>query len=285
MRILVTGAKGMLGSDLIPILQEQHHAVFLTDIEELDITRLEDVRKYVKKEKPEVIINCAAYTQVDNAEAEREQAFLLNASAVRNLALVSREQVIDLCHISTDYIFNGEKKSPYVPDDTPDPINVYGDSKLAGEKYIKELCRTYYIIRTSWLYGKNGPNFVHTMIKLAQSQPEIRVVHDQIGSPTWTVTLAGVIAQLIITKRYGVYHATDETYHKGISWYQFAQEIISTTGLPATLIPITTEQFPRPARRPKNSVLDVSSIKSILSHPLPSWQESLSCFLRTLKSL
>lgn len=282
MLILVCGAKGMLGTDLIPILKKQNHEIILTDIEELDITNLNKVEILVQTIKPAMIINCAGYTQVDKAETEQDKAFLINETGTRNLAQVSKDFSIDLCHISTDYIFNGQKETAYLPDDPPDPLNFYGRSKLAGENHIRQLCNTYYIIRTSWLYGKQGQNFVRTILRLADSSPEVRVVNDQFGLPTWTVTLSHIIAELITTKRYGIYHASDDTHNKGISWFQFAQEIIFQSHRTTAIIPITSDQYPCLARRPKNSVLDLSLIKSCLTRPIPCWKESLALFLKSI---
>jgi len=267
----------MLGADLVCILEEKGHEVFATDIEELDITKIDFLRKKIEDIWPDTVINCAAYTDVDKAEEEPERAFLVNGLGVQNLALVCKDLDIDLCHISTDYVFDGTKDGAYTPDDPPNPINTYGKSKLAGEKYIQELLKKFYIIRSSWLYGKYGKNFIYTVLELARKQKELRVVDDQFGSPTWTVTLARVIADIVETKKYGIYHVTDWT-DNGISWYQFAEEIVRQAGLSVKIIPIKTEEFPRPAPRPKNSVLDLTMVKLLLNESLPSWKESLQKF-------
>ena len=279
MRILVTGARGMLGTDLVCILEEKEHEVFATDIDELDITQLDFLRKMTEEISPDIIINCAAYTDVDKAEEEPDKAFLINGIGVQNLALVCKDLDIDLCHISTDYVFDGTKEEPYTPNDVPCPLNTYGKSKLAGEKYIQEILSKFYIIRTSWLYGKYGKNFVYTILNLAKKQKKLKVVNDQIGSPTWTMTLAQVIAKIIPTHKYGLYHATDKT-ESGISWYEFAKEIVRLSGLKSEVIPVKTEEFPRPAKRPTNSVLDSATIELILDENLPSWEQSLQKFLK-----
>jgi len=190
---------------------------------------------------------------------------------------VCREFGIDLCHLSTDYVFNGEKKGPYAPADKPDPINTYGASKLAGEKAIQQICDRFYIVRTSWLYGKNGKNFVNTILDLAKSQDLIKVVDDQTGSPTWTVSLARVLAKIIRTGKFGIYHVTDET-EGGISWYQFAKEIVKLADLKSEVIPIKTEEYPQLAKRPKNSTLELTLVKLVLNEDLPSWGDSLRNF-------
>ncbi len=282
MNILVTGAKGMLGKDLSSVLKKANHDVLETDIEELDITQIDKVYEIVKTLKPEIIINCAAYTQVDKAEQEPEKAFLTNGAGVQNLALVCKDFSIDLLHISTDYVFDGEKKRPYTPFDSPNPINIYGLSKLAGEKYLQWLRDKFYIIRTSWLYGKNGPNFVFSILKSVQTRKEIKVVNDQIGSPTWTVTLSLAISEIIGIKKYGIYHITDNTDH-GISWFSFAQEIIKLSGSKAKVVPCKTEEYPQPARRPRNSVLDLTMTKLIFKINIPAWRESLKNFISQIK--
>ncbi len=279
MRILVTGARGMLGTDLVCILEEKGHEIFATDVEELDVTKIGFLRKMIGDICPDVVINCAAYTDVDKAEEEPEKAFLVNGLGVKNLALVCKDLDIDLCHISTDYVFDGTKDGAYTPDDPPNPINTYGKSKLAGEKYIQEILKKFYIIRSSWMYGKYGKNFVYKVLDLVKKQNELRVVDDQVGSPTWSVTLARVIVDIVETKKYGIYHVTDWT-DNGISWYQFAREIVRLSGLKTNVIPAKTKEFPLPAKRPKNSVLDLTTVKSLLNERLPSWLESLQKFLK-----
>jgi dTDP-4-dehydrorhamnose reductase len=283
MRILVTGAKGMLGKDLIPVLRAKNHHVIATDIEELDITDLDQVYRIGRQSRPEVVVNCAAYTQVDKAEEEADKAFAINELGARNIATACRDLGADICHVSTDYVFDGEKRKPYAPDDETNPINTYGASKLAGENAIRQICDRFYIVRTSWLYGKNGRNFVYTILDLAKNRKEIRVVDDQIGSPTWTVTLSRVLSELIGTKRYGIYHVTDET-EGGISWFRFAQEIVKLNQLEMKVIPIKTKDFPLLAKRPKKTVLDLSGAQRILSGNLPFWTNSLKRFFSEINS-
>ena len=284
MRVLVTGALGMLGTDMVRSLEAEGNEIFATDIDELDITQFDLLFGMTKDLCPDVIVNCAAYTDVDKAEEEWEKALQVNGLGVKNLALVCKDSNIDLCHISTDYVFDGKKEGPYMPDDPPNPINAYGKSKLAGEKHIQEIMEKFYIVRTSWLYGKHGKNFVYTVLNLAQKQDELRIVDDQIGSPTWTVTLARVIASLIRTKKYGLYHATDET-EGGISWFDFAREIVKIAGLNVKIMPIGSEGFPQKANRPKNSVLDLQNLISILGEELPLWSISLNNFLIEKKNI
>lgn len=281
MRILVTGARGMLGTDLVCVLEEKGHEVFATDVEELDITQPDFLARMIGDICPDVVVNCAAYTNVDKAEEEPDRAYRINGLGVNNLALACEGHDIELCHISTDYVFDGTKKGPYTPDDHPNPINAYGRSKLAGEESIREIMKKYYIIRTSWLYGKYGKNFVTTVLDLAKRQGDLRIVSDQIGSPTWTVTLARVISVIIGTEKYGMYHVTDRT-GGGISWYEFAREIVRLFGMKADVVPVKAGDLGSLAKRPRNSVLDLIATESILNVEMPYWKESLRGFFQTV---
>lgn len=278
-KILVTGAKGLLGTNLVPILQQAGNEVIATDIEELDITDTEQVMTSVSTLKPEGIINCAAYTQVDQAEEEKDKAFLVNGQGVQNLALACAFHDIILYHISTDYVFSGEKRSAYTPFDYPEPINTYGWSKLRGEQCLQNICERYFLVRTSWLYGRGGPNFVDRILALASSQKEIRVVADQRGSPTWAANLARFISLTLGSNKYGVYHATDET-EGGITWFDLAQEIVRLAGMGVKVVPVTSDEFPRPASRPKKSVLDLSWTKIAFNLVFPDWKEGLRNYLK-----
>jgi len=280
MRILVTGARGLLGTDLVPVLEASGHQVLATDIEELDITDGDKVMAFISTEKPEIVINCAAYTQVDKAEEERDKAFAVNWLGVQNLALACSFHKISFCHISTDYVFNGEKDTPYTPFDLPDPINTYGWSKWLGEECLLTICSRYFLLRTSWLYGRGGANFVDTILTKARKEKEIRVVSDQRGSPTWSANLARFINFIITTEKYGLYHVTDET-EGGISWFEFAREIVNLAGLQAEVIPVSSKEFPRPARRPRNSVLDLSWTRITFNYHFPNWRDSLRQYLAT----
>lgn len=277
MKILVTGSKGMLAHDLIPVLKESHEIVAF-DLEDLDITVRAQVKQTVRDLSPDVIINCAAYTLVDKAEEERDKAFLVNGTGVQNLALACHDANIPLCHVSTDYVFDGEKRTPYTPFDNTNPISVYGESKLAGEKYVQWIMNRFYIIRTSWLYGKGGKNFVSTILRIAKERPEIRVVHDQTGSPTSTVSLSRAIKRLVETDAYGIYHFTDET-GAGISWYDFAKEIVRLSGHDAKVVPIPAVEYPLPARRPRYSVFDASLFPMVTGHEPVSWKDALRDYL------
>jgi len=267
----------MLASDLIPILKEGHDVIAPAE-EDLDITRRASIYEVVKKTVPDLIVNCAAYTQVDKAEEERGKAFLVNGIGVQNLALACQDKSIPLCHISTDYVFDGTKATAYTPFDNTNPINTYGESKLAGEKYIQWIMNRFYIVRTSWLYGKKGNNFVSTILRLSKEQKEIRVVEDQRGSPTPTAALSRAIVALIRSGAYGIHHFTDET-DGGISWFDFAKEIVRLSGSEARVIPVSSDEFPRPARRPSRSVLDISLFPQVTGHRPTDWKEALREYL------
>ncbi|MCR4432907.1 MAG: dTDP-4-dehydrorhamnose reductase [Caldiserica bacterium] len=272
MRIMVTGAKGMLGQDLVPILRDQGHDVIPLGRQELDITDRKAVFEAIEHFHPQIVINCAAYTNVDQAEVERDLAYAINALGVQNLALACEDKKCELVQISTDYVFDGTKKTPYRPLDPPNPINWYGYTKLAGEKFVEWHCSRFYIVRTSWLYGKYGKNFVTTILKLAREKECLEVVDDQIGSPTHTKSLSRAIADLIQTGWYGIHHYTDDAGN-GISWYEFAQAILQLAEISKKVEPIKTLQLSRPAPRPSYSTL-------FLTMPAPLWQEELAKFMK-----
>lgn len=253
MNILITGSKGMLGHALTAKLSEEHRVSGL-DLPDLDITDLNGLRKAMFSYRPDLIINTAAYTDVDGCETNTEMAFAVNATGPRNLAAACRELNISLVHFSTDYIFDGTADIPYKEVDNPNPLSVYGKSKLKGENYIREITDKHYIIRTSWLYGPHGKNFVAAMLRLAGEQDEIGVVNDQTGSPTYTFDLAAAVLKLISVKEYGIYHITNSGT---CTWYEFSLEIFKQAGINGISVkPTTTEELNRPAPRPKYSVLD-----------------------------
>lgn len=256
-KVLITGANGMLGQDLVPILEDEGYEIVETDIDNLDITNLDQVKKVLTEEKPQYVIHCAAYTNVDKAEEDIETATKVNVLGTENLAKICGENNITLVYISTDYVFDGQSEKPYLPPDKTNPLSVYGKTKLDGEKAVQKYCKKYYITRTSWLYGHHGKNFVETMISLSD-KPELKVVDDQIGCPTWTVELSNGIAKLLEEEAgSGIYHicGSGET-----SWYGFAKEIFKLIGKKVNLKPCTTEEFPRPAHRPKHSTMDNNGI-------------------------
>lgn len=267
-KVLVTGANGMLGQDLCPILEDNGYEVIETDVQTLNITDLDMVNKVLQDEKPDIIIHCAAYTNVDEAEENIDVARLINFKGTENIAKACGDKGITLVYISTDYVFSGDGTKPYIPTDKTAPLNNYGLTKWEGEEAVRKYCEKYYICRTSWLYGVHGKNFVETMISLA-NKPELKVVNDQIGCPTWTVDLSDVIIKIIKEKPYGTYHTCGGG---STSWYGFANEIFKLAGLQVNLNPCTTDEFPRPAKRPSYSVMDNGGL-------LRDWKLALKNYL------
>lgn len=256
-KILITGASGMLGQDLVPVLEDEGFNVVETNSKTLDVTNREQVKEIISKEKPEYVIHCAAYTNVDGAEENVETATKINIEGTENIAHACKKDDINLIYISTDYVFDGTKEEAYLPSDKTNPLNIYGKTKLGGELAIQKICKKYYIVRTSWLYGHYGKNFVETMISLAD-KPELKVVDDQIGCPTWTVELSNAILDLIEEEpEYGIYHVCGSGK---TSWYGFAKEIFNLIGKKVNLIPCKAKDFPRPAQRPKNSVMENNNV-------------------------
>jgi len=255
-KVLVTGANGMLGQDLCPILEDNGYEVIETDIHNLDITNSEQVKTVLNEYKPEIVIHCAAYTNVDKAEEDIKTARLINSQGTENIAKVCGKNNIALVYISTDYVFEGNGTKPYLPTDKTKPLNNYGLTKWEGEEAVRKYCKKHFICRTSWLYGIHGKNFVETMISLSD-KPELKVVDDQVGCPTWTVELADGIIKILDTKQYGTYHVcgSGET-----SWYNFAKEIFKLAKININLKPCETKEFPRPAKRPHYSVMENDGI-------------------------
>lgn len=272
----------MFGKDLSLTLKNEKIDYISLSKEQLNILSKEKIKATLKEYTPDIVINCAAYTKVDMAEVEREKAIGVNALGAFNLALECKKSGIKLVHISTDYIFSGEKNSPYQPFDVPNPINTYGLSKLYGEHLIKNSGCDYLIVRTSWLYGMYGENFVLKMLQLAEERKNIDVVNDQFGAPTFTHTLAKYLTLLIKKNVSGIFHITDRA-GKGISWYTFAKKIMEVFEKDVTVNPVTTERFVRPAKRPPYSVLDIEITEAVLSERLPYWEVSLGEFKKRLK--
>ena len=274
--VLVTGSNGQLASCIKDLAKEQKGLHFIyTDYQELDICNLKQVDKFFKtNQKIDYCINCAAYTAVDKAESDAEKAFEINANGAKNLALVCDEQGAVLIHISTDFVFDGDKTEPYIETDTPKPISVYGASKLKGEVEIQKTLKKHFIIRTSWLYSEHGTNFMKTMLRLAETRDEISVVSDQIGTPTYAGDLADVILKIISSKNtnFGLYHYSNEGQ---TSWYGFAKAIFEGSNLKIKTTPIKTEAYPTPAKRPVYSVMDKTKITSIMGLETRNWQDSL----------
>ena len=285
MKILITGANGMLAKAVRQRFENEEliltdvYVENIADVEELDITNLEDVLDFVEEIKPNVIINCAAYTAVDNAETDVSLARQINADGPRNLAIAAKNEGCILVHISTDYVFGGDLSLEYVysEDDEKNPQTVYGVTKLKGEEAIKENMENYYIFRTAWLYG-DGKNFVRTMLKAGRENEQVSVVYDQHGSPTYTVDLADIIYQTLEMKiPYGIYHTTNMGY---TTWFDFTKQIYKIAKISCNVNPVTSEQFVRPAKRPANSMMSKCKILDA-GVTIPSWEDALSRYLET----
>lgn len=274
MKILITGANGQLGREIARQFQNRHQLHLYTR-QELDITDYAAVLAAVSDVRPDAVINAAAYTNVERAEDEWEIAFKVNALGAQNLALACRKYGAKLVHISTDYVFDGAKTAPYREYDTPNPLSVYGQSKLLGEQLVREAGAPYFILRTSWLYG-DGPNFVRTMLRLAEEKDMLRVVADQQGTPTYTKDLVRVIEKLLPTDFYGLYHASNNGC---CTWYEFARQIFAFAGKNVTIQPITTAEYPVKAARPRYSVLDNTMLKLRGLDVMRPWQETLQEYI------
>jgi dTDP-4-dehydrorhamnose reductase len=276
MNILVTGANGQLGADVVRLLSKKGHHVIGLGRTQLDITDGDMCNTVIDEVKPDVIIHCAAYTAVDNAETDQDQTYLVNAIGTGNLSAAAERIRSKLCYISTDYVFDGTASSPYYEYDNTNPQTVYGKSKRAGEQLVQSLCSRWFIVRTSWVYGASGRNFVKTMLKMGQERDSLQVVNDQWGSPTYTSDLALFLGELVVTEKYGIYHASNA----GIcTWYEFAQAIFEEANMPVTVEPCTTEKFLRPAPRPRYSVMESMAIRVNGFSPIRHWREALREYL------
>ncbi len=282
MKVLITGANGQLGSDLCGVLPDIE-VIPLTHAD-VEITDMNSVKAAFTRHRSDIVINTAAYVRVDDCETEQDKAFLVNALGARNVAVVAHELGAKLVHISTDYVFGGEndpRTSSYTEFDFPIPPNVYGKSKLAGENLVRHLCIRHFIVRSSGLFGiagasGKGGNFVETMLRLAKEKGELRVVNDQIFSPTYTKDLAQKITQLITTEYYGIFHITNKG---ACSWYEFTREILRLAGSKTPVIPITSDQYPQKAVRPHYSVLDNYHLRLLGMDDMRPWREALKDYM------
>ncbi|SHJ52811.1 dTDP-4-dehydrorhamnose reductase [Propionispora hippei] len=274
MKILVTGAKGQLGIEVAK--QRNEHELILAGRSDLDITDARQVSSCLRKVNPDAVIHCAAYTNVDGAESDEDGAFQVNVVGAQNLASGCLETGARLVYISTDYVFDGTKQGVYREFDPVNPQTVYGRTKWQGEELVRQILGRHYIVRTAWLYGE-GKNFVRTMLQLAEKQPTLRVVADQVGTPTSTVDVAQAIYRLLDSDAYGTYHASCQGQ---CSWYDFACEIFRKAGKQVQVLPVTTAEFPRPAKRPAYSVLDNYMLRMTVGDSMRSWQEALSEYIQ-----
>ena len=279
MKVLVTGYAGQLGWDVVRELEKRGISCRGVDKEDFDLTDAQAVMDYILSYAPDAIVHCAAYTAVDRAESEPEICTAVNGMGTTNIVRAALEANAKLVYISTDYVFPGTGTEPWREDDAYGPQNVYGLSKVQGETAVRSMMTRYFLIRTSWVFGKNGHNFVRTMLRLGAEKPELRVVGDQIGSPTYTRDLARVICDLIPTEKYGIYHVRNEGF---ISWADFARMIMEARRLPCRILPVTTEEYGAPARRPLNSRLNGDKLAAAGIDPLPSVKDALQRYLDEL---
>jgi len=280
LRILVTGAKGMLGTALMPVL-DRRHRVWGIDVQDCDIRDPKAVSAVLHTRQPDLVIHLAAYTNVDGCESHPQIAEETNSLGTRNVAAASAQVGAAMLYVSTDYVFDGTQNDPYREDDLPNPLSVYGRSKLLGEEHVRSLLTRYYILRTSWLYGPNGPNFVTKILEAAHQQKILRVVDDQHGSPTYTRHLSSTIAELIETERYGVYHATGSGR---CSWFEFAKAILDLWPVAdVQVVPISSRESGRAAARPANSVLENRALRLANLELMPHWKGALAEYLEEIR--
>ena len=280
MRILVTGAAGMLGHALVPLLQVDHEVVGLTR-SACDLSDEDAVREAFQSQKPDLVFHLAAFTNVDGCELDPQKAIAGNEVATLNVARAAKGVGAAVLYISTDYVFDGRATRPYSEDAPTHPLSVYGKTKLRGERHIQEILDRYFIVRTSWLYGPHGKNFVSTVLRLAGERTELRIVNDQRGAPTYTRHLAQKLADLAATREYGVYHVTAEG---NCTWFEFARKIVELSGLQGIQVtPISSAEFGRPAPRPAYSVLATQRLKSLGIGLLPHWQAGLESYLAEIR--
>ena len=281
MKILVTGVKGQLGHDVVKELEGRGIEAVGVDIGEMDITDAGSVDRVIRRVAPDAVIHCAAYTAVDAAEENEEVCRKVNGAGPGNIAKVCGELDIKMVQISTDYVFDGQGERPWEPEDECRPVSVYGRTKYEGELAVRKYLDKYFIVRISWAFGINGKNFVKTMLNLAKTHDEIRVVNDQFGSPTYTYDLAKLLADMVVTEKYGVYHATNE----GIcSWYEFACAIFEEAGVNVRVIPVTTEEYGAKASRPTNSRMSKEKLTENGFERLPHWRDALHRYIAELKA-
>ncbi len=285
MRVLVTGVKGQLGFDVVKELEKRGIEAIGTDIEEMDITDAASVEEVIGEARPQAVIHCAAWTAVDLAEdeANADKVRAINVDGTANIANVCKKLDCKLVYISTDYVFNGQGTEPWKADCKEyAPLNVYGQTKLDGEKAVAGTLEKYFIVRIAWVFGVNGKNFIKTMLGVGRKYDRVRVVCDQVGTPTYTYDLARLLVDMVLTEKYGYYHATNEGGY--ISWYEFTKEIYRQAGLKTEVVPVTTAEYGlSKAARPFNSRLDKSKLAENGFEPLPTWQDALSRYLKEIE--
>ena len=274
--ILVTGSTGQLGSDVVKELLKRGYSTLSPNRSELNLCSEDNIRNYILNSNCEAIVHCAAYTQVDKAEDEKDLCIKINATATKHIAKCAKILDIPMIYISTDYVFDGTKDGKYTENDETNPINIYGESKLAGEKYVQEILDKYYIVRTSWVFNINGKNFIETMLRLSKANNQLSIVNDQIGSPTYTKDLSRLLVDMLETSKYGLYHATNEGY---CSWYEFANTIFKLANINIDIKAINSNEYASRAKRPMNSKLSKDKLIEYGFKPLPNWKDALKDYL------
>lgn len=282
MRVLVTGVKGQLGYDVVKELEKRNLEAVGVDIEEMDITDADSVRRVITEAQVEAVIHCAAYTAVDAAEENETVCRKINVEGTENIARVCKDLNLKMMYISTDYIFSGEGERPWEPSDQAGPKSVYGQTKYEGELKVKEFVEKFFIVRIAWVFGINGKNFVKTMLQVGKTHDTLTVVNDQFGSPTYTYDLARLLVDMIVTEKYGIYHATNE----GIcTWYDFACAIFKEAGMNVTVKPVTSAEYGAKANRPSNSRMSKEKLVEEGFEKLPTWQDALHRYIGELKEV
>lgn len=274
--ILVTGSTGQLGSDVVKELLKRGYSTLSPNRSEFNLCSEDSIRNYILNSNCEAIVHCAAYTQVDKAEDEKDLCIKINATATKHIAKCAKILDIPMIYISTDYVFDGTKDGEYTENDETNPINIYGESKLAGEKYVQEILDKYYIVRTSWVFNINGKNFIETMLRLSKANNQLSIVNDQIGSPTYTKDLSRLLVDMLETSKYGLYHATNEGY---CSWYEFADTIFKLANINIDIKAINSNEYASRAKRPLNSKLSKDKLIEYGFKPLPHWEDALKDYL------
>ncbi|MBE5891989.1 MAG: dTDP-4-dehydrorhamnose reductase [Lachnospiraceae bacterium] len=280
MKVFVTGVRGQLGYDVVNELEKRGIEAIGVDIQEMDITNADSVNTVIGEAAPDAVIHCAAYTAVDAAEDNAELCRKVNAEGTQNIANMCKTLDIPMIYISTDYVFDGTGERPWEPDDERNPLNVYGQTKYEGELAVQNTLEKYFIVRIAWVFGVNGKNFVKTMLNLGRTRDHLTVVNDQFGSPTYTYDLAKLLVDMVLTDKYGFYHATNE----GIcTWYEFACEIFRQAGIDVKVDPVSADQYPAKAKRPSNSRMSKEKLTDNGFEKLPTWQDALQRYLEVLE--
>lgn len=274
-KVYITGAAGMLGSDMLKVWASDYE-VLGVDLADYDLTDRDEVRKRISDYQPDLIIHCAAYTNVDGAESNKDTAYKVNVNATENVALAAREVGAEMVYISTDFVFDGSSSEPYLESDLTNPISVYGDSKCQGEERVRAILDAHYIARISWLYGRNGHNFVYTIRNAAMQHPELKVVDDQWGTPTWTIDVASTLKKIVAAKKWGTFHLSSEGE---ASWFDFAETLLQYYGINTPVKTQSSEALNRPAPRPAYSVIKNQNLWEKCGAKMPHWKVSLKKFI------